>query len=126
MVAQRCSARKWSQDANSGLLTIQHLAQPRGKARWEGHGILSDEKEVTRQRDAGRVFPGEGRAWCLWECMEGARNSVRKRGRAERPRRRQGLDCEGAVHLVGKSPHYLAMGSHEGFQRKGKGSFFSF
>lgn len=84
MVAQRCSARKWNQDANSGLLMVLHPARPKGKARWEGHRILLDEKEVTRQRDAGRVFLGEGRAWSLWKYMEGARNGVRKRGGARK------------------------------------------
>ena len=34
-----------------------------GKGPGKGHRVLLHEKEVPRQKDAGRVFQGEGRAW---------------------------------------------------------------
>lgn len=45
--------------------------------------------------------------------MEGARNGVKKREEGKR----QGLDCEGVVHPVGKSTCDLVMGGHEGFSK---------
>lgn len=70
MAAQRCSARKWSQDANSGFLTVLHWAEPQGRP---------GGRRKYPGRDAGRVFLGEGRAWSLWKRVEAAKNGLRKR-----------------------------------------------
>lgn len=61
MEAQRCTASKQSQYSNSGLLiSLLHPAPPKGKARWERHGILLYGKEVIRQRH-GKGVSGRGK-----------------------------------------------------------------